>query len=94
MDNKSIYINMHYYLFVTGSDRRGRLIKLTNHFHEFGSSGGVAICPRMGLLLCAGYDLDTGHSMINGNHGYRDIHVYVSMVTHIYSQLLFFEYLT
>ena len=39
--------------------------KLTNHTHEFGSTGSVMVSEGRGVLLCAGYDLDTGHSMIN-----------------------------
>ena len=55
------------FIMLAGSNH-STMKKLSNHIHEFGSSGGVAVCEKRNVLFCAGYDLDTGHSMINGNY--------------------------
>ena len=52
-------------LTVSGSGS-GKMKKLTNHVNEFGLSGSVAVCDRQKVLLSAGYNVDTGHSIING----------------------------
>ena len=52
-------------LFLIGSDDV-IVRKLTNHTQTFGSTGGVAVCQREEVILSSGYDLDTGHAMING----------------------------